>query len=1076
MTIKRKTISFLLAAVCAAAVPVGAFASGDGESASEKKMKEEISFVEVLVNSGFSDFAETLIADIKKKWPESEASLFAVEVRGLLAMGKIKAAVSKISSLPDRNGVKFWAARLELANYYFQKSQKKECREIYSEFFRKFVSPPREIRDFYMRSCYVWGQILTEDKKFLEAAKIYERILSMLDKRRDSDADMWCNIACETTEKYLRVAGERQNVKDRAPLLASARKLVNQLLWEAGRPVYFGKAIAMKASIELLNGNVKKAKETIDEYLDQLISIHNSLLQHDPEGRQGLLKLSPLPLCLYMRAEMLWKEAKNLSSKKPRDDEAVKSLLFGEKARNGRGRDGRGAFNYAINVFVKYPESSWALPAGELSEEIKAFAAKEYNANIKTSISPEQMTRVRAMMFKSGEEKFATGKYAEAIADFMTALPRFPEGLLSISAIEKIITSYVKLAAAEKDEIRKKEFRIDADAVEGYLAERFAGNPDKSIMTAGGDAILRVAAMEKELGNLSRSDALYKMFFKNYNRHITADTVAAAMAGEKMRAKFFEDAIALWQMIRKYYPKSMYYNSSLAHLSTCYENLGDREKAIENMKLYAESIDVPIEKMQGRMQLALLYQKSGVDMINAAATNGNREVAAKLLSSGSAQLVRAIKQFSGFADESAAALSQPGLSESDRNRYTDLREKSLYYVGEFWSRLTKPDEKLPTFRRYAADNFEKYVAAYPKGRYAKWAYMKLGTLYTALSETEKAKDALMRLSREFPDSQEAKNAKPRLARALVEMGMKDEGTKIYGEMLSSDGRYSAVQFVRAGEALIEAGSWDMADRAFDKAIRIVGTNVAQRSTVARARIGQAKALFKQKQYEAARENIDMFLEDKNMSRLSIAAQAHLLMVEVASEQGRAEKSNAQLRKRHFNAAVGSLKRVRNYWAKKSVAELDSLDLMSADIKIDQMHVEDSLGDTKSALESCERAAATLMHLAQMRVPADAAKASKLSAEEMKVLDGCLSRMIPLYARLATEDKSEDPRYRAGFVEKYGQIYLDLFPNGKNRTEIINCMNKVKPFVVREEKLGDSAESPAEDKPTTEKTEKESVNE
>jgi tetratricopeptide (TPR) repeat protein len=880
------------------------------------------------------------------------------------------------------------------------------------------------------------------------------------------------------------VAGEKTNVKDRAPLLAPAKKLVNQLLWERGRPVYFGKAIAMKASIELLNGNVKKAKETIDEYLEQLVSIHNALLQHDPEGTQGLLKLSPLPLCLYMRAEMLWKEALNIASKKPRDDEAIKSLLFGEKKRNGRGRDGKGAFNFSINVFVKYPESSWAVPAGELSEEIKNFAVKEYGANIKTSISPEQMNRVRAMMFKSGDEKFATGKYAEAIADFMAALPRFPEGLLSISAIEKVITSYVKLAYAEKDEAKKLEYRLDADAVEGYLAERFAGNSEKSIMTAGGDAVLRIAAMEKEMGNLSRSDALYKMFFKNYNRHISADTVAAAMAGEKMKDKFFADAIALWQMIRKYYPKSMYYNSSLAHLATCYENLGERAKAIECMKQYAESIEVPIEKMQGRMQLALLYQKDGLDSINAASTNENKEVAAKMLRTGSAQLIRAIKQFSGFADEASTALANPGLSEADRKKYTDLREKALYFVGEFWSRLTKPEEKLPMFRKYAAENFEKYVAAYPNGQYAKWAYVKLGTIYTALSETEKAKEALTRLSKEFPDSQEAKNAKPRLAKALIEMGMKDEGTKIYGEMLSSDGKYSAIQFVRAGEALIDAGSWDLADRAFDKAIRIVGTNVAQRSTIGRARIGQAKALFKQKQYDSARENIDAFLEDKNMSRLSIAADANLLMVEVASEQGRAEKSNPALRKKHFNAAVGALKKVRNYWKGKSVSELDGLDIMSADIKIDQMHVEDALGDTKSALESCERAAATLMHLAQMRVPGPGAKVDKFTAEQMNVLEGCLSRMVPLYTRLATEDKSEDPRYRAGFVEKYGQVYLDLFPNGKNRTEIINCMNKAKPFVVREEKLGESAQPSAEDKTeaekevktATEKNEKESVNE
>ena len=51
------------------------------------------------------------------------------------------------------------------------------------------------------------------------------------------------------------------------------------------------------------------------------------------------------------------------------------------------------------------------------------------------------------------------------------------------------------------------------------------------------------------------------------------------------------------------------------------------------------------------------------------------------------------------------------------------------------------------------------------------------------------------------------------------------------------------------------------------------------------------------------------------------------------------------------------------------------------------------------------------------------------------LDRAYSTMIPLFSTLGAE--------QADRVMKYGQQYLDLFPNGKARTEVENCMNKAK---------------------------------
>ena len=103
-----------------------------------------------------------------------------------------------------------------------------------------------------------------------------------------------------------------------------------------------------------------------------------------------------MPLCRYMLAEMLWNETVAESKKGKRDDEKIKALMFGEKLANGR-RNNAGAYNHALNVFIKYPDSPWAAKAGPLAEEIKAFAEKTYGAKIATATTIS--TNVKPLFF-----------------------------------------------------------------------------------------------------------------------------------------------------------------------------------------------------------------------------------------------------------------------------------------------------------------------------------------------------------------------------------------------------------------------------------------------------------------------------------------------------------------------------------------------------------------------------------------------------------------------------------------------------------------------------------------------------
>lgn len=1041
MTFKRRDVFPCAAAwalLVALAVPFS-FAEDDVDESSaasdvDAELQGEIDYVEALVNSGFPDFAAPVIEATKKRWPESDAMFFAIEIRGLLSMNRFDEAQAKIAALPDRNSSKYWAARLEVANNFFARGNKKECSVIYDEFFKKYSNPPKELLKFYQNACYAWGQILFADKRIEEAADVYSKLLSKIAvKDEDSDKE-WCSVACETAEMYLHLA-EGAPIGNRKKYLAAAEKIIKSLLWKRNFYLVFGRAVAMKAHYNVLNGRIDLAQNVINDYMNELSAIHGELLKLDPDGRQGHLRMSPMPQCRYLLADMLWKEVQAELKKPKRDDERIKALMFGEKLKSGK-RNKAGAYNHALNVFVNFPMSSWASQAGELSEEIREFAEKTYGAKIKSNVTPEQIRKIREMEFKNAGQLFSDGQYTEAIAAYLQALGRYPEGIASVAAIEKTAMIYLNLIGRSGDANEKESLRIDADAIEGYLAERFAGAADKAVMTAAGDAVLRLAAVEKERKNLAQADRLYRAFILTYRRHLNAPLTAAALAGESQKEEDFERALELWQVIVTLYPNAKdFYTLALTQSAVCYEKLGDRARAIESLKTFCSVENNPLKKTQGQMNLAMLYQKDGLDLLEGAETNAVPEEATKQLVEGTKQILRGIQQFQDFAKRADEKLADAGVSEGDKKQYSMLREAALYLVGDCWGRMKKPDDKVEMYRGRAVKALEEYVAAYPKGKYAKAAYVKLGAYYMVDGDVEKSRDALARLQKLFPDSVEAKNAKPRLAKALLEMGRRKEGTDIYAEMLRLDGAYTAQQFLNAGEALVAARNWDLASQAFDRAIAKAATN--QITTVARARLGRAKSYYAQKSYLEARDALDSFfeyLESKKRTGASLAADANLLLVDVASEQARSERDD-KLRRKYSGEAIAAVKKLRFYWAKRPAYERDRIDLMSADVTINRMQGEDAMGLEEQATRSCERAAGALQSFYQAHAPTAEHPLEAFAAGERANLERCYAKMIPLFARLGGD------RYE--FVLRYGEEYLRYFPNGAARTEVINCLNQAK---------------------------------
>ena len=995
--------------------------------AADAAMKEELAYINALVNAGLPDFAEPVIAAAKKQWPQLGPKLKVLELQGDLRLGKFDAVQKVVDGIKDKKSGEYWALRLSMADAYYARGMLPECRKIYKEFFTAVPKPGADLIDFYVESGFKWAQICVNERNFDEAAKMYDGLLA-----RPLDEEVWCVLAAEQVELLLRLATEADDpklAKKRAGYLQRAGAYVAKMLWKReSQPLYFGKAVAFKAHIEMLQGHLEKAQALVQENMGDLAEIHKALQEQDPDGRAGLMKVSPMPECRYLLASVLW-NAVQAEAKKPKaDEDMIKDSLFG--ARKGGKRNGAGAYNHAINVFVKYPESKWAANAGELAEAIAKFVKARYKKEIRTNISADQMKKVRRLQFENADEAFRNNDFANAVKAYGDILAQFPEAEESIGAVANLAESWLNLWQNERDAKKKLEPRLSADAVEGYLSERFAGlKPD--FVRPAGDAVLHLAAKERDMGALARSQQLYDAYFDNYPTHFNAAQTAFTLGHRAFAAEDWETAIRYYGRIASQYTNSTYYAGALSTLAICCGKTGDDLAQEGWLRRFVAVAKRPLERASSQLRLALMQQKRGFAAFAAAAETNDVEVAESMRKDAYRGVAGAIRDFRATSDVITKALASKSLSKEDRAKFLRLREQATYLEGESWQRLTWPEGKVPVFRSQAVKAYENYLSLYPKGEYAPQILVKIGTIWTAEKNMEKSQEAFSRLQRDFPESDEAKNSVPRLAKTLIEMGLRAEGVKQYKQMLeTTGGKYAAGQFLVAGNALLEAKEWDVAQEAYAKSLELAKGQSNAVSVVTLAQLGQAKAHVGAQRYAEAHEVLDRFIEKHSKSKLVI--DAYEMMVTVASEEGRREK-NDDLRRKFFNQAVSSIKKLRGH--RKTAAETDLLDLDSGDVLVRKMEAEESMNLAEQAKETCGLAAAAFQAFLMGHEPTDEHPAKDMTPAQLANLERCYATVLPLMAKLGKE-QAED-------ILRYGETYLQLFPDGKHKTAVQNAMNQAK---------------------------------
>ena len=501
-------------------------------------------------------------------------------------------------------------------------------------------------------------------------------------------------VAMEDVELLLRLAEEipadpkDKKAKQRTEYLKKAEKLVDQLLWKNELILVFGKAISMKAHIEMLRGHPDKAQALVNDYMPQLSEIHRSLVEQDPDGKLGYVRASPMPECRYLLAKMLWEGAQAEAKKPKANEDHIKDSLFGARV-HGK-RNGLGAYNHAINVFVKYPDSSWSADAGEMTEAIAAFVKTRYNKEIKTNISAAQIETLRKKQYQNAFELYRGEEYEKAVAAYKDILSRLKEETEdSVSARGVLADCYVNLRQnAKKGSPEQADYAKLAAEAEDFVSTKYKGGPEAIVRVAGNET-LRLAAKEHDMGERGRAQKLYDAFFESYPEHYNAAQMSYALAAQAYKAEDWNTAIRFYAQLATKYPKSVHAVDALQYLAVCNEKLGNTAEQEKWLRAFAAATPKIGARTTAHLNLALMQQKRGFAAFQAAAETNDVEAATAMRKDAYRAVAGAIRDFRAVADALTKELDANGktLDAKVREQYLLRREQAIFLEGASWQRL-----------------------------------------------------------------------------------------------------------------------------------------------------------------------------------------------------------------------------------------------------------------------------------------------------------------------------------------------------------------------------------------------------
>jgi len=876
-------------------------------------LKLEIHYAKQLTKWGMPDYAEIVMKEIRKKYPQAGALLKVVELEGKIALGKFPEVIAIIGKEPNQGSQEVWAMKLALADGYYAWGKYAEAQGIYESLLKAYPNdPPAGIREFFISSVYKYSQLLLLMGNQPKALKAYERLTQVIPKKDEERKHIRRQILGEMAELLVKEA-EHKSGKEQEELLKKIDPLLNELLWV--QDLWFGKAIVIMAHVAVIKGDIEGAEKLIKEYGPSLQQMDEILREEQERTGEPLAKLSPMAECRYLLGVMKQDKAERLMAEGGSREEVI-NLLAG-KVRGGKRRGG--AIQNLYIVFAKYPETSWAADAGTRANEVKE-TLERLGAEIKLEISKEQMDKIMRYQFQGARALFNQQQFEPAAENYEKVLALFPEREVSVGALGELSRCYV--------EIGEEEY---AETVIGYIGERFCQHP--ALMVKAGDELVKIAEMYGERNQQVKREEVYDVFFEFFKKHPRTSGTLFRFGDKEFAQKDYEAALKYYTKVADDYSESPLYLDALSKIAYCHAEMDDHVAEIKMLQRYEKELakggKPKPELISVKFRMATAYKRLDPKYVPSA-----------------------LNRYS----ELVKMLSDPNnpyqTSDADRERNRSMLEGSLFYKALCYSMLKSPPEKVKAYRAAAIKTLETLLEKFPKSKFAPAALSQIGTLYTVLEMPNEAQEAFEKLQKEHPNTPEAKNASFLRGMSLLEMGMRQQAIRVFKEMFAGGGQYSEAQILTAATELLNAGEQEIALEGFE---RIISSE--KRGVREPALLNKGRALLELKRYPGATETLNTLLTE--FPRSGYTVEASLYMSNAASELGKAEEDDDK-RFDIFNSAVKAIKQARQFARKPGIQA--QLDVEVARLMIRKSESETQFGSPEKAEEERNTAVATLQLL------------------------------------------------------------------------------------------------------------------
>lgn len=351
--------------------------------------EEELRFVEGLVQEGFPDLAQTVLARTLRAFPAAENFAGPLRVRILIAGNKFDEAQNQIDALKDP--APLWFALAETA---YRARQLPAAETAY----RKFFESGMKADDAGFQAAFNYGELLEERGDRAAAFKFYENVLATPGSGRQARP-------VKAKFAHLLIDGDKPKPAD----INRAKKLCEEVQL-GGIDLWFGQAVVTWSKVMQRKGDWDETAAVLETQLELLKQLEDAL---EKQG-QPVSLVSPLAGARYLLGACYEHAGKK---------EAALTQFY--------------------NVYAKYGDSEWGPQAQERAQVLKNYFEGQ-GKTVKINLGANR-ARMEESRFRVARRLFFEKQYAAAVPAHLDALTEYPEEDEAVTALRELTLCYIYL-------------------------------------------------------------------------------------------------------------------------------------------------------------------------------------------------------------------------------------------------------------------------------------------------------------------------------------------------------------------------------------------------------------------------------------------------------------------------------------------------------------------------------------------------------------------------------------------------------------------------------------------------------